>query len=101
MRRGDAESGYSGDAAPEPRLPKAKRAVYQLALRALNDAGVAYAVGGAVALGHYTGLWRDIQDLDVLVLPSEAGRTLDALQAAAFAPGPRTNTGSPGRRVAR
>jgi hypothetical protein len=58
--------------------------VYASAVEALADRGVPCLVGGAVALNHYTGIWRDTKDLDLFVKPEDATRALDALAEAGF-----------------
>lgn len=48
-----------------------QRQLFQRVLRALSRSGVAYAVAGAFAFQHYTGIWRFTKDLD-LFLPARA-----------------------------
>ncbi len=48
-----------------------QRQLFQRVLRALNRGGVGYAVAGAFALQHYTGIWQFTKDLDVC-LPAES-----------------------------
>ena len=55
--------------------------VYTEALRILNDAGIHYVVSGAVALGHYTGIWRETKDMDIFLVRSNLTATLLALAA--------------------
>jgi hypothetical protein len=45
-----------------------EQGVYSKALRLLNEAGVRYVVSGAVALGHYTGIWRSTKDIDLFLI---------------------------------
>jgi hypothetical protein len=45
--------------------------VHAQALKLLNDAGIHYVVSGAVALGYYTGLWRNTKDLDLFLVPQD------------------------------
>lgn len=66
----------------EPHFEPEAAEVYDLALRALEEEGVRFALGGALALNAYTGIWRDTKDLDVFVRPQDAGRTLAAFRAA-------------------
>jgi len=47
-----------------------QRQLFQRVLRALSRGGVGYAVAGAFAFQHYTGIWRFTKDLD-LFLPAE------------------------------
>jgi hypothetical protein len=48
-------------------------------LRALNDAGVEFLVGGAFALSRYTGIERFTKDLDVFVREADCARALETL----------------------
>jgi hypothetical protein len=65
-------------------LDPAARAVYVRALRILRSAGVDFLVGGAHALGPYTGVFRDTKDLDVFLRPGDCPRALAALGQAGF-----------------
>lgn len=51
-------------------------AFYQEALGMLNECGVNYMLGGAFAMFHYTGIYRDTKDLDVFCKPNEYTRIL-------------------------
>jgi hypothetical protein len=53
--------------------------VHAEALRILNGAGIRYVVAGAVALGHYTGLWRNTKDLDLFLVRSDLTAALTIL----------------------
>lgn len=55
------------------------RAFYCRTIERLNDAGVPYLVGGAYALGHYTGIERHTKDFDVFVHRRDLERALDVL----------------------
>src|SRR5947208_2050291 len=55
---------------------------YVNALRALDDAGVPYVVGGGYCMAHYTGIARNTKDLDLFVRPGDRDRTLTTLTAA-------------------
>lgn len=55
---------------PAPVLVAEQRQLFQRVLRALTRGGVGYAVAGAFAFQHYTGIWRFTKDLD-LFLPAE------------------------------
>ena len=54
------------DTAPEPLTP-ATRAFYCRVLSRLNESRAPYLVGGAYALGRYTGIERHTKDLDIFV----------------------------------
>ena len=58
--------------------------IYEDALDALNQAGVRYMLGGALALNAYTGIWRDTKDLDVFVPEETVARVLEVLEDAGF-----------------
>lgn len=47
-----------------------QRQLFERVLRALTRGGVNYAVAGAFAFQHYTGIWRATKDLDIF-LPAE------------------------------
>lgn len=51
-------------------------AFYQEALELLNQCGANYMLGGAFAMFHYTGIYRDTKDLDVFCKPSEYPKML-------------------------
>jgi hypothetical protein len=68
----------------EPSLDETTRAVFAHALRALRQANAEFLVGGAFALNHYTGIWRNTKDLDVFCEPAQSQRVLDILAAAGF-----------------
>lgn len=57
-------------AAPAPVWVAGQRQLFQRVLRALRHGGLGYAVAGAVAFQHYTGIWRFTKDLDIF-LPAE------------------------------
>src|SRR5215210_3201243 len=57
---------------------------YRDALLALNDAGIAYLVGGAFALQPYTGLVRDTKDFDIFLRPEDLQRALATLDATGY-----------------
>jgi hypothetical protein len=59
--------------------PDAKtRAFYQDAMGVIENAGVAFMIGGAYAMERYTGIARHTKDLDIFVRPCDC---LDALAA--------------------
>jgi predicted nucleotidyltransferase len=61
-----------------------EEAVFSDWLHILNDAGVSYVLGGAIAVYAYTGIWRDTKDLDIFLKPSDVERALAALSAAGY-----------------
>ncbi|HVC32132.1 MAG TPA: nucleotidyltransferase family protein [Chloroflexota bacterium] len=52
---------------------------YQVALRALTGTGVPFVVGGGWAVEHYIPLGRPTLDLDLLVVPANVDRAVQAL----------------------
>lgn len=53
-------------------------------LRALNEAGIPYLVGGAFAKHTYTNVWRRTKDLDIYLRPGDLSQALDVLKSAGF-----------------
>lgn len=58
-------------------LPQATIEFYRDAMRALEDAGVPFLVGGAHAFARYTGIVRYTKDFDIFVYPADFERALD------------------------
>jgi hypothetical protein len=65
-------------------LDAATRRVYVDALEALHGGGVEFLIGGAHALGPYTGIFRDTKDLDVFLRKEDCEKALAVLEAAGF-----------------
>jgi hypothetical protein len=59
-------------------LPQATIEFYRDAMRALEESGVPFLVGGAHAFGRYTGIVRYTKDFDIFVRPADFDRALDA-----------------------
>ncbi|HEY3299019.1 MAG TPA: hypothetical protein VGK34_10220 [Armatimonadota bacterium] len=55
-----------------------------LALNALNQHSVSYAIGGAFAMYHYSGMWRNTNDLDIFVERADMPHSVDILSACGF-----------------
>jgi hypothetical protein len=68
----------------EPEYAEEERRLYREVLLLLNELRIPYAVSGAFALQHHTGIWRDTKDLDVFLTSENVGRALEGLQAAGF-----------------
>ena len=68
----------------EPEFDPVERELYREVLRLLNQLGVPYAVSGAFALQHHTGIWRDTKDLDLFLTPQNVCRALDGLREGGF-----------------
>jgi hypothetical protein len=61
-------------------LPPETIEFYRDAMRALDEAGVPFLVGGAHAFGRYTGIVRYTKDFDVFVRPHDFERALETLR---------------------
>jgi hypothetical protein len=59
-------------------------ALTRAVLTAVNELGVPYVLGGAVAVSHYGAPWRNTKDLDIFVPPADRQRVIDALTAMGF-----------------
>lgn len=59
-----------------------QRQLFQRVLRALSRGGVNYAVAGAFAFQHYTGIWRFTKDLDIFVPAEKVGVALTLCRTA-------------------
>ena len=57
---------------------------FRQALEALNRSVVPYVIGGAFAIHHYTGIWRNTNDLDVYLERKHVRRAVHALSRAGF-----------------
>jgi hypothetical protein len=55
---------------------------YVRAVRALEESGIPFLAGGALALRHYTGIQRTTKDLDLFVREADVQHALDALRCA-------------------
>src|SRR5688572_6147657 len=65
-----------------PATPEAD--FYRQVLTILNDAGTPFLVGGAFALGIYTGIVRNTKDLDLFVRQRDCEQALKALSDAGY-----------------
>ena len=57
---------------------------YQNTLELLSSSGVPFLLGGAYALGHYTGIERHTKDLDIFVRANDIERALNVLEQEGF-----------------
>lgn len=75
----------SGDADfEELQLPPDRKAFYEGVVGALVDAKLPFLIGGAIAFGCYTGIWRDTKDLDIFITPETVQPALDHLDRSGF-----------------
>ena len=58
--------------------------VFADVLRLLNRERVPYVVGGAFAVGYYTGLWRDTKDMDLFLERKNVGKAMRILRTLGF-----------------
>jgi hypothetical protein len=65
-------------------LPEDQWAVLADGANALDEAGVAFVLGGALALATYTGHWRNTKDIDVIVRPRDREAAVSALRRHGF-----------------
>ena len=68
----------------EPEWALEAEECYRDVLQALQEGGVASAVGGAFALHKHTGIWRTTKDLDLLLEPRQVPRALHLLRQEGF-----------------
>lgn len=59
-------------------------ACYREALACLEQAGIPFAVAGAFALHHHTGIWRSTKDLDIFLEPGAVPDALEKLEERGF-----------------
>jgi hypothetical protein len=62
-------------------LDPVSREFYRRVMRCLNDAQLPYLVGGAYALGRYTGIQRDTKDFDIFVRRADYDRAMQLLES--------------------
>lgn len=67
---------------PVPTLVEEQRQLFQRVLRALTRGGVGYAIAGAFAFQHYTGIWRFTKDLDIFLPAEKVGVALTLCRTA-------------------
>lgn len=60
------------------------RELYIEALEAICSSGVPFMMGGAFAVCHYTGWWRNTHDIDIYVTHDNVARAADALESVGF-----------------
>ena len=65
-------------------IPEEEREAYKLALHTLNASGIPYVVAGLYAIYHYTGIYRQTKDLDLLFEPTRVIEAARVLKEAGF-----------------
>ena len=68
----------------KPQFEPEQEAMFARGLRALNQAGIAYVIAGAMAKHAYTGIWRNTKDIDLFLKPADLEPALAALAGAGF-----------------
>src|SRR5262245_20177356 len=53
--------------------------IYRRVIQDSRAAGIRFAVGGGLAIGVYTSLWRETKDMDFYVVPEDRGRMQEIL----------------------
>jgi hypothetical protein len=71
-------------AEPDPARDAIYNDFYLPAVRALDEAGLPFLVGGAYAFERVTGIERDLKDFDIFVRPTDCQRVLDKLSAIGY-----------------
>ncbi len=69
----------------KPLLVAEQRQLFQRVLDALQGGGVSFAVAGAFAFQHYTGIWRFTKDLDLFLPAAAVERALELCRSAGLA----------------
>ena len=65
-------------------VPTSSIEIFRQALDALNREQVSYAIGGAFAMNHYTGMSRNTNDLDIYIQRSDLQTALRVLHSTGF-----------------
>jgi hypothetical protein len=59
-------------------------AFYKDVVQRLDSAGIPFAIGGAYAFAHFTGIHRDTKDLDLMLKRADLERALETLESAGY-----------------
>ena len=60
-------------------IPGEQWQVYERVMREAQRRGIQFALGGAVALGTYSGRWRNTKDVDLYICPDDREAMVDAM----------------------
>lgn len=74
---GQVELPVSSSSPPE--FPREQLELFRDTLELLSEHKIPYAVSGAFAIQHHTGIWRNTKDLDLFMTNDDASRTLQLL----------------------
>jgi len=80
----EIHSSRTGNETYQERFCDPKNSFYKLSLELLHKSGIPFLVGGAYALQHYTGIYRDTKDLDIFIHAGDHERVLDIFSEAGF-----------------
>ncbi|HUS18412.1 MAG TPA: nucleotidyltransferase [Terriglobales bacterium] len=79
-RRKDDAKALPVSSSTPPQFAEKQQQMFVDAIKAMNDAGIPYAVSGAFALHEHTGIWRNTKDLDLFMLAKDVPRALKMLE---------------------
>lgn len=67
-----------------PDFPSEQAELFRHVMQLLNRQGIPYAVSGAFALQHHTGIWRNTKDLDLFLTGADSARALEILRGEGY-----------------
>jgi hypothetical protein len=67
-----------------PDFPQKQASLFRESLLLMNRSGVPYAVAGAFAMQHHTGIWRCTKDLDLFLIAQDVPKALEAFEIDGF-----------------
>jgi len=79
-----AETPLPVSSSNPPEFPPEQLHLFRDTLKLLSDCKIPFAVSGAFALHHHTGIWRNTKDLDLFLTTDDATRALDCLSEHGF-----------------
>ncbi len=68
-----------------PAFPYEQESLFREVIELMDRSLVPFAISGAFALHHHTGIWRDTKDLDLFLPAAEVSRALELLDRDGFA----------------
>lgn len=60
-------------------VPPEQWNVYKRTIQSIRESGIPFALGGALALGCYTGRFRNTKDIDLYIMPRDREATIQAM----------------------
>lgn len=73
--------GAVSEGASTSRLHPEDREIFAGVLRALQERGVPFLMAGGFVFSHYSGLWRNTKDMDIVVTRSQFDRAVEAVRS--------------------